>query len=147
MTHQQNNYEENNQNINSKDFLIGSLIGGIVGASLALIFAPKSGKELRSDINHGAHYVKDRANEWKEVAYDKGNEWKGYAQEQSNQLGQVVSEKSQNLTNKLKETKTTIQDKMKGQQEPEEAAEEVARAIDDAAKAFDETDDDNVTNI
>ncbi len=149
MTNQTNTTHTNddNQNINSKDFLIGSLIGGIVGASLALIFAPKSGKELRGDINQGAGYVKDRASEWKDVAYVKGSEWKDYAKEQSAHLGQTVQQKSSQISNKLKETTSTIQDKIKGEQDPEQAAEEVAKAIDDAAKAFDETDDDNVTNI
>lgn len=41
----------------SKGLLIGFLTGGIVGAALALLYAPKSGKELRKDI-------KDRADEW-----------------------------------------------------------------------------------
>ncbi|SHN04671.1 YtxH domain-containing protein [Gracilibacillus kekensis] len=133
MTQHQNN--EENQNINSKDFLIGSLIGGIVGASLALIFAPKSGKELRGDLNQGAHYVKDRANEWKDVAYEKSGEWRDYAKEQSQTIGQSVSEKSQDLSNKLKETKATIQEKMSKDEDPEKAAEEVAQAIEEAANA------------
>ncbi|MDX8047485.1 YtxH domain-containing protein [Gracilibacillus sp. S3-1-1] len=137
------NQNDNGQNINSKDFLIGSLIGGIVGASLALIFAPKSGKELRSDLNQGAHYVKDRANEWKDVAYEKGNEWTKYAKEQSQQLGQVVTEKSYDLTNKLKETSATIQDKINKDIDPEKAAEEVAQAIEEAAKAVEEEDSTN----
>ncbi|WP_054861389.1 YtxH domain-containing protein [Gracilibacillus sp. JCM 18860] len=145
MTNQSNNYEDN-KNINSKDFLIGSLIGGgIVGASLALIFAPKSGKELRGDLNQGAHYVKERANELKGVAYEKGNEWKSYAKDQSENIGRVVSEKSQDITKKLKETKATIQDKMKNEDDPEKAAEEVAQAIDEAAREIES--EENATNI
>ncbi|PWU70243.1 YtxH domain-containing protein [Gracilibacillus dipsosauri] len=144
MTNQSNNYEDN-KNINSKDFLIGSLIGGIVGASLALIFAPKSGKELRGDLNQGAHYVKERANELKGVAYEKGNEWKSYAKDQSESIGRVVSEKSQDITKKLKETKATIQDKMKNEDDPEKAAEEVAQAIDEAAREIES--EENATNI
>jgi gas vesicle protein len=34
----------------SKGLLLGVLTGGAVGAALALLFAPKSGRELRSDI-------------------------------------------------------------------------------------------------
>ncbi|UOQ86324.1 YtxH domain-containing protein [Gracilibacillus salinarum] len=136
MTNQQTQTQNDNaQNINSKDFLIGSLIGGIVGASLALIFAPKSGKELRSDLNQGATYVKDRANEWKDVAYEKGNEWGHYAKEQSQTWGQTLSDKSQDLSTKLKETKETIQEKMTKDEDPEKAAEEVAQAIEEAAQA------------
>src|SRR5699024_11997693 len=63
-------------NINSKDFIIGTLIGGIVGAGVALFLAPKSGKELRGDLNQGAMQVKDRAYEWKDVAKEKGEDRK-----------------------------------------------------------------------
>jgi gas vesicle protein len=31
-------------------FFIGTLIGGIIGAGLALLFAPSAGKELRNQI-------------------------------------------------------------------------------------------------
>jgi gas vesicle protein len=33
-----------------KGFLLGAVIGGAVGAVVALLFAPKSGRELRQDI-------------------------------------------------------------------------------------------------
>lgn len=126
------NNNQNQENINSKDFLIGALIGGMAGAALALIFAPKSGKELRGDINQGASYVKDRASEWKDVAAVKGNEWMDKAKQQSQQLGDTVSQKSQDLSQKFKETKGNIQSKM-NKNDPEKAAEEVARAIEEAA--------------
>jgi|APFre7841882793_1041355.scaffolds.fasta_scaffold106633_1 gas vesicle protein len=31
-------------------FIIGTLIGGIIGSGLAILFAPSSGKELRDQI-------------------------------------------------------------------------------------------------
>ena len=34
----------------SKGLLFGFLAGGVIGAVLALLYAPKSGKELRKDI-------------------------------------------------------------------------------------------------
>ena len=39
-----------NDNNAGKGLLIGLLAGGAIGAVLGLLFAPKSGKELRSDI-------------------------------------------------------------------------------------------------
>jgi gas vesicle protein len=39
------------KNTNVKDFVIGAAIGGVVGVLTALLFAPKSGKELRMDIS------------------------------------------------------------------------------------------------
>ena len=127
------NNTQNQENINSKDFLIGALIGGIARSALALIIAPRSGKELREYNNQGASYVKDRASEWKDVAAVKGNEWMDKAKQQSQQLGDTVSQKSQDLTQKFKETKDTLQNKVTNNNDPEKAAEEVARAIEEAA--------------
>ena len=143
MSNTKNQQNENQDNINSKDFLIGALVGGIAGAALALVFAPKSGKELRGDINQGASYVKDRASEWKEVAAVKGSEWMDKAKHQTQQISETVSQKSQDLTQKIKETKDNLQTKMAGNEDPEKAAEEVARAIEEAAL---EVEQDNSNN-
>lgn len=143
MSNSKNQQNGNQDNINSKDFLIGALVGGIAGAALALVFAPKSGKELRGDINQGANYVKDRASEWKEVAAVKGSEWMDKAKHQTQQLSETVSQKSQDLTQKIKETKDNLQTKMAGKEDPEKAAEEVARAIEEAAL---EVEQDNSNN-
>ncbi|MDC3415791.1 YtxH domain-containing protein [Aquibacillus salsiterrae] len=129
---------QDNQNINSKDFLIGSLIGGIVGASMALLFAPKSGKELRSNLNQSANYVKDRAYEWKDIAYEKGSEWKDVAKDNYSQLSETVSEKSHELGDKVKETSKSIQDRFTQEEDPEKAAEEVAQAIEAVSRELDE---------
>ncbi|HHY72641.1 MAG TPA: YtxH domain-containing protein [Bacillus bacterium] len=62
----------NNQDqINSKDFLIGTLIGGIVGASMALLWAPKSGRELRTSINEQAIIAKEKGGKLAESAKQK----------------------------------------------------------------------------
>lgn len=44
---------ESNNNMNGKDFVIGALLGGIIGAGVALLLAPKSGRELRVDLSDG----------------------------------------------------------------------------------------------
>lgn len=43
-----------------KDLLIGAVVGGILGAATALLFAPKSGRELRSDISEQAQAANDK---------------------------------------------------------------------------------------
>ena len=35
-------------------FLIGALLGGLVGATISLLFAPESGEELRTQIRQRA---------------------------------------------------------------------------------------------
>ena len=45
-------------------FLAGALIGGAIGAITALIFAPKSGRELRRDIADRSLELYDKAQEF-----------------------------------------------------------------------------------
>lgn len=42
-------------------FLLGAIIGGAVGAAVALLYAPKSGKELREDLADKGGDLYDKA--------------------------------------------------------------------------------------
>jgi len=42
-------------------FLLGALAGALVGAGVALLMAPKSGVEIRQDLNSGYNTAKDAA--------------------------------------------------------------------------------------
>lgn len=37
--------------ISCKELVVGGIIGGVVGAFVALLFAPKSGEEIRKDLS------------------------------------------------------------------------------------------------
>ncbi|HYA88330.1 MAG TPA: YtxH domain-containing protein [Nitrospirota bacterium] len=50
--------------------LVPFLAGGLVGAGIMLLFAPKSGKEVRKDIKRFTHDSKERVTE----VLDKGKE-------------------------------------------------------------------------
>ncbi|MDT8975530.1 YtxH domain-containing protein [Paenibacillus sp. chi10] len=50
--------------MSNKKFWIGALIGSVIGSVSALLFAPKSGRELRKDIAEGAQQVSERTQEW-----------------------------------------------------------------------------------
>ncbi len=49
---------------NSGTILVSFLVGGIVGAGLALLFAPQSGKKTRRQIVDMADDVKDYASDY-----------------------------------------------------------------------------------
>jgi gas vesicle protein len=53
------------------NFIIGAFLGGLVGAGLALLFAPKSGSELRQDI---AEYTDQVQTEIRQAAVSKRQE-------------------------------------------------------------------------
>ncbi len=58
----------------SKGLLIGFLAGGAVGALMALLYAPKSGRELRSDIREKADEYMDEAEKYISEAQGKAKE-------------------------------------------------------------------------
>lgn len=54
-----------------RGLLVGLLTGGALGAAIALLFAPKSGKELRADIKEKAGTALDEAERFYDVAKEK----------------------------------------------------------------------------
>lgn len=73
------------------------LIGGGIGAVIALLFAPKSGVELRGDIadatrkglekgKETAAHLQERAGEYYEVSREKASEFYQTAQEKAGEL-------------------------------------------------------------
>lgn len=53
-----------NDGIRMKDFLLGAVVGGVVGAAVALLTSPKSGKEMREDLKHGVENFKERSSDF-----------------------------------------------------------------------------------
>jgi gas vesicle protein len=59
------------ENNSGKSMFIGFLAGGAIGAALALLYAPKNGKELRSDIKGKADEYYGEAEKYVAEAKDK----------------------------------------------------------------------------
>jgi len=76
------------------------LIGGGIGAILALLFAPKSGQELRGDIAEATRKGIDRSREAAQQLGDRAGEYyeatRGRAAELYSQAADRVSEVAQN---------------------------------------------------
>ncbi len=62
------------ENKMAKGLMLGFLTGGIVGAVIALLYAPKSGKELRADIGKKKDEIIDDATEYMQIAKEKAVE-------------------------------------------------------------------------
>lgn len=56
-------------------FVMGLLTGTVLGAGLAMLFAPKSGSELRSQLSEQAGALRDTASEGYRRATDAAGEW------------------------------------------------------------------------
>lgn len=90
-------YEYEREETSATTKLTYLLIGGGIGAALALLFAPKSGHELRGDIadvtrkgiekgKETAALVGERAGDYYEVTREKANEFYHTAQEKAGEL-------------------------------------------------------------
>jgi gas vesicle protein len=55
----------------TKGLLLGLLAGGVIGAVVALLYAPKPGKELRADIKSRAGEFMDDAEDYVNMARSK----------------------------------------------------------------------------
>jgi gas vesicle protein len=81
----------------AKGLLIGFLIGGITGAITALLYAPKSGKELRSDIKRKATDIAEGAGEYLKTAKTKAQDFVNQGKTRSDQLVSEVKEKAEHI--------------------------------------------------
>ena len=63
--------------VNMKDFVIGALVGGIIGAAAGLLLAPKAGRELRGDVAHEAVNIKDKSVELSQQLKDQSTQLVG----------------------------------------------------------------------
>lgn len=129
----------------SKDFLLGALVGGIIGAATALLLAPKSGTELRGTISEQATTLKDKSADLSQTAKDKTSE-----------LSKKVSDQSNQLLSKVKKTQTPPMDDGTASSEGEEeidvletvsnTVEEVKNTNTAVGKAFSEALEDKDTD-
>lgn len=62
------------QNSGSNGFIKGLLIGGLIGAAAAMLFAPMSGKRLRKKIGHKKDDILDDVNQYVETGKEKAEE-------------------------------------------------------------------------
>ena len=61
-----------NNESSTKDFILGAVFGATVSAIAALLFAPKSGKELRKDIGETTTKTLESTDEYLDLAREKG---------------------------------------------------------------------------
>lgn len=79
------------ESLNMKDFVIGALVGGIVGAAVGLLLAPKTGRDLRSEVAQQAVNIRE-----------KGLVLSSSAKEKTVQLSHQIKEQSSQIVDKVK---------------------------------------------
>src|SRR3954467_15347923 len=95
-----NNYENEGSSATTKlTFLI---IGGGIGAVLALLFAPKSGVELREDIADATRKGIEKSKEAASQIQDRAGEYYEATRERAADIYETAQEKAGELTEKAK---------------------------------------------
>lgn len=85
------------ENKMAKGLITGFVAGGIVGAVIALLYAPKPGKELRGDIKRKTAELVDEAEEYLESAKEKAAQLINEGKTKSAQLISDAKVKAQSL--------------------------------------------------
>ncbi len=80
------------------------LIGGGIGAVLALLFAPKSGQELRGDIADATRKGIDRSREAAQQLGDRAGQYYETGRERASELYSTASEKVGEVARTARET-------------------------------------------
>ena len=62
------------ENKMARGMVLGFLAGSVIGGIIALLYAPKSGKELRNDIKLKKDEFLDDTSEYMQIAKEKANE-------------------------------------------------------------------------
>ena len=112
-----NEYERESSTTTKLTYL---LVGGGIGAILALLFAPKTGEELRGDIadatrkgiekgKETAGQLQEKAGEYYEVTRDKAGEYYQTAQQKVGEL----KDKAQETVGDLKDKASELTEKAK----------------------------------
>jgi gas vesicle protein len=78
------------------------LVGGGIGAVLALLFAPKSGQELREDIADATRKGIEKSKEAASQLQEKAGEYYEVSREKAGELYQTATEKAGDLTEKAR---------------------------------------------
>ena len=126
------------QDSGGAEFFAGLVIGGLVGAALALLLAPQSGEETRAQIRDKSLELKDRAEEGVLEARQMAQAQLGHLQEQVTHLqGQVagLQEKGKETLEKSKHSAAEVLEKGK-----QSASDAISRGKESVSQALNRKD-------
>lgn len=114
------------------DFLKGLLIGGLAGAVIGILYAPKSGKETREEIGKKAEELLAKAKEEYEQALEKSRKTYETAVSRLKKIEEAAREKVGDLESRAGEMVE------KGKVSLEDNKSRLKKAIDAGVEAFKE---------
>jgi gas vesicle protein len=116
----------------SGDFVAGILIGGLIGAVIGILYAPKSGKETREEIAKKADQLLAKAKEEYECAVEKSRKAYEETVQRLKSLEKTAWEKAEEVGEKVDEITE------RGKESIQESKSRLKKAIDAGVEAFKE---------
>lgn len=95
----------------TKGLVIGLLAGGVVGAIAALLYAPKSGKELRSDLKQRANDLAEEASDYVKIARTKASETIAKSKYRADELTSEVKEQADHILDDAEKVMSGIRER------------------------------------
>ncbi|MBI1806479.1 MAG: YtxH domain-containing protein [Ignavibacteria bacterium] len=95
----------------AKGLLIGFLAGSVIGAITALLYAPKSGKELRSDLKKKADDIATEAADYVKATREKTLDLVNQGKNRSEQLVTEAKEKAGHILDDAEKVLTGIRER------------------------------------
>jgi gas vesicle protein len=102
-------------------FMAGFVIGGLVGAATALILAPQSGEETRTQIAAKSHELREAGAQQYETARVRVHDTSAHAQEQARIVLDEGKSRMNTAIDRNKQTVAEAQDEV-AEEEGEESA-------------------------
>ncbi|WP_330217221.1 YtxH domain-containing protein [Paenibacillus durus] len=126
--------EELEYPVNSgKTFAKGLLIGGLIGAAAALLFAPKPGREMRSDLSGKLSIATDKTKEFSGTVTDK-------TKSLATSVGGKVADLAGTVSSKVSDLASTVSSKASGiRTSVSDSKQEIAATLQETGKKVSDT--------
>ena len=99
--------------LDGKDFIIGAVVGGLLGAMAALLLAPKSGRELRQDITEQYGAVSDKTQQIASTVSEKTLQIANTVGEKTASIAKSATSQTTEWVDKAKDVAGTVMDEVK----------------------------------
>src|SRR5699024_6937445 len=86
----------------AEGFILGAVVGAAAATIASLLFAPKSGKDLRKDISEGTNKTLEQADDYLDTAMKKGSKKLEDIEKSASEYFNLDGDKTDNVMSKTK---------------------------------------------